>query len=81
MCKKIAREMLTLLETCDLWSRASTAFRDHASRDDCDGMMRTYTAFVEKRPDVGKSLQAGGFKPIEAVREELKRLHARHPER
>lgn len=81
MCKKIARDMLTLLETCDLWPRARSKFHDRANHDDCDGIMRWYRYWVAKRPDVGRSIKRSGLKPIEDVREELEAVYARHPER
>ena len=55
MCTKIAREMLDLLETCDLWPFARSTFQRHASSGNCDGLMRAYRDFLARRPDVGRS--------------------------
>lgn len=80
MCKKVAGEMLALLETCDLWSIARATFHRHADAGNCDGVMRAYRGFLERRPDVGRSIAAAGLKPIETVQSELEALHSRHPE-
>ena len=74
MCQQIATVTMKVLETCDLYDVVEPKFRALAKDGDCLGMQRAYRYWLRTRPDIGRSIEASGGKPLERVEDLMTRL-------